>query len=58
LPWPWTSTNARVEVDQCQVVDPGEQRCLLRERCDELGRDGVELTDVAERELPQETPER
>jgi hypothetical protein len=58
LPWPWTSTNARVEIDQRQVVDPGEQRRLRGERCDEPGRDRVELTDVAERELPQKTPER
>ena len=47
-----------VEVDQCQVVDPGEQRRLRGERGKEPGRDGVELTDVAEGELPQKTPER
>jgi hypothetical protein len=28
-----------VEVDQCQVVDPGEQRRLLGERGEEPGRD-------------------
>ena len=28
-----------IEVDQCQVVDPGEQRRLLRERGKEPGRD-------------------
>ena len=47
-----------VEVDQCQVVDPGEQRRLLRERGKEPGRDRVELADVTEGELPQEAAER
>jgi len=28
-----------IEIDERQVVDPGEQRRLLRERCDEPGRD-------------------
>ena len=46
-----------VEIDQRQVVDSGEQRRLLRERCEEPGRDRVELTDVTERELPQKAPQ-
>jgi hypothetical protein len=58
LPWPWTSINARIEVDQCEVVDPGEQRRLRGEPGEEPGRDRIELADVTERELPQEAAER
>ena len=47
-----------VEIDQCEFVDPGEQRRLRGERGKEPGRDGVELADVAEGELPQEAAER
>ncbi len=47
-----------VEVDQREVVDPGEQRCLLGERGEEPGRDRVEMADVAERQLPQEARHR
>ncbi len=50
-----------VEVDQCEVVDPGEQWCPLGEGGEggeEPGRGRVELANVAERERPQEALQR
>lgn len=47
-----------VQVHHRDLVDPGQHRRPAGQRAQEAGRDRVELTDVTERERPQEAAQR
>ena len=56
--YPYVALIARVDVEERDLPGAEKHRDLGGQVHQEPGRDGVELADIAERERPQERPER